>query len=80
MVYQSFFTEIAQWFQTWAANIKIPQVAALVIGIAALLVALTAAKAVARILLIVAAALGVLYFFYPAVFSDVVAWAKGLAA
>ena len=54
--------------------------AALVIGIAALLVALTAAKAVGRILLIIAAALGILYFFYPAVFSDVVAWAKGLTA
>lgn len=80
MVYLSFFSQIAQWFQTWAANIKIPQVAALVIGIAALLVALTAAKAVGRILLIIAAALGILYFFYPAVFSDVVARAKDLAA
>ena len=35
MVYLSFFSQIAQWFQTWAANIKIPQVAALVIGILA---------------------------------------------
>ena len=26
MVYLSFFSQIAQWFQTWAANIKIPQV------------------------------------------------------
>ena len=76
----NFFEQIANWFRTWAANIEISQVAALVIGIAALLVALTAAKAVGRILLIIAAALGILYFFYPAVFTDVVAWAKGLAA
>ncbi|MBQ2143895.1 MAG: hypothetical protein II436_02155 [Oscillospiraceae bacterium] len=53
------------------ATIEIPQIAVLIAGIAALLLALHVAKTALKIVLFVVSALAALYFFYPSLYTSI---------
>lgn len=56
-----------------AFTVGAPQIVVLLVGLAAIFVALSVAKTVVKVLLLIVGALAVLYFFFPAAYASALA-------